>query len=176
MFEGLGLGTRLAFLPLPKSKSWIPYVAAAIYAVVTPIGQFIFLLLCFLRLVPQRFALLTAFDFFNFLYYFCNAGMAIGLGVRHSYQPNSPGALIASGVLDSISAGLLLYAGLVELLAHEFLFSPSMQQVSPIDTYLILRSVRLIRSALPLLKGFRWKGSLCRHMHGTWNGSHVTPC
>ncbi|KAJ2372607.1 hypothetical protein IW150_004033 [Coemansia sp. RSA 2607] len=47
-------------------------------------------------------------------------GMAIGIGVRHSYQPNSPGALITMGVLDSLSAGILIYTGLVNLLAEEF--------------------------------------------------------
>ena len=33
-------------------------------------------------------------------------------------------ANIVSGVLDSISAGILLYTGFVELLARDFLFSP----------------------------------------------------
>ncbi|KAJ1946486.1 hypothetical protein GGF37_001137 [Kickxella alabastrina] len=47
-------------------------------------------------------------------------GMVIGVGVRYSYQPNSPSALITMGVLDSLSAGILLYAGLVNLLAEEF--------------------------------------------------------
>ncbi|KAJ2416181.1 hypothetical protein GGI10_001162 [Coemansia sp. RSA 2530] len=47
-------------------------------------------------------------------------GMVIGIGVRYSYQPNSPAALISIGVLDSLSAGILLYTGLVNLLAEEF--------------------------------------------------------
>jgi len=48
-------------------------------------------------------------------------GMAIGLSIRTLYSPSSPAALITTGVFDSISAGLLIYASLVELLAHEFL-------------------------------------------------------
>lgn len=47
-------------------------------------------------------------------------GMAIGVGVRYSYKPNSPASLISMGVLDSLSAGILLYTGLVNLLAEEF--------------------------------------------------------
>ncbi|KAJ1987633.1 hypothetical protein GGI25_004144 [Coemansia spiralis] len=47
-------------------------------------------------------------------------GMVIGIGVRYSYQPNSPTALMAMGVLDSLSAGILLYTGLVNLLVEEF--------------------------------------------------------
>lgn len=49
--------------------------------------------------------------------------IAIGLGVRHSYPPESQRALIVNGVFDSISAGILLYTGLIELMAHEFLYS-----------------------------------------------------
>lgn len=39
MFEGLGLGTRLAFLQLPKSWSWVPYAGALSYSIVTPLGM-----------------------------------------------------------------------------------------------------------------------------------------
>jgi len=54
--------------------------------------------------------------------------IAIGLGVRYTFQPGSQTALIVTGVFDSISAGILLYTGLVELMAHEFMFSQTMQR------------------------------------------------
>ncbi|KAM0755469.1 ZIP zinc/iron transport family [Meredithblackwellia eburnea MCA 4105] len=38
MFEGLGLGTRLAFLKLPSSLNWVPFAGAIAYSLVTPIG------------------------------------------------------------------------------------------------------------------------------------------
>ncbi|KAJ7278421.1 ZIP-like iron-zinc transporter [Mycena rebaudengoi] len=50
-------------------------------------------------------------------------GVAVGLGLREAYNPTSATASIVSGVLDSLSAGVLIYTGLVELLAHEFLFN-----------------------------------------------------
>lgn len=50
--------------------------------------------------------------------------IAVGLGVRTTYNPNSFTANIVSGVLDSVSAGILIYTGLVELLARDFLFDP----------------------------------------------------
>jgi zinc transporter 1/2/3 len=79
-FEGLGLGARLAFAPLPKKYAkWAPYAAALVYGVSTPIG------------------------------------IAVGLGVRNSYAPQSATASIVSGVLDSLSAGVLIYTGLVEV-------------------------------------------------------------
>ncbi|CAK7263153.1 hypothetical protein SEPCBS119000_000337 [Sporothrix epigloea] len=50
--------------------------------------------------------------------------LAIGLGLRTTYNGNSFTANVVSGVLDSISAGILIYTGLVELLARDFLFNP----------------------------------------------------
>ncbi|KAI1788130.1 ZIP-like iron-zinc transporter [Ganoderma leucocontextum] len=57
-------------------------------------------------------------------------GIAAGLGVRTTYNPNSATANIVSGVLDSFSSGILLYTGLVELMAHEFLFNTDMLHAS----------------------------------------------
>ncbi|CAK7567908.1 MAG: hypothetical protein SEPTF4163_005885 [Sporothrix epigloea] len=50
--------------------------------------------------------------------------IAIGLGLRTTYNGNSFTANVVSGVLDSISAGILIYTGMVELLARDFLFNP----------------------------------------------------
>lgn len=87
MFEGLGIGTRVATTAWPKSKRWIAWSLCVMYSLTTPIA------------------------------------IAIGLGVRKTYPPGSRRSLIVSGVFDALSAGVLLYAGLVELMAHEFLFS-----------------------------------------------------
>jgi zinc transporter 1/2/3 len=54
--------------------------------------------------------------------------IAVGLGVRRTYPPGSQTTLIVNGVFDSISAGILIYTGLVELMAHEFMFSNSMRK------------------------------------------------
>lgn len=50
--------------------------------------------------------------------------IAIGIGLRTTYNPGSFTANVVSGVLDAMSAGILLYTGLVELLARDFLFNP----------------------------------------------------
>jgi len=42
-------------------------------------------------------------------------GIAAGLGVRTTYNPGTATASIVSGVLDSLSAGILIYTGLVEV-------------------------------------------------------------
>ncbi|MCJ1301956.1 hypothetical protein MMC08_004757 [Hypocenomyce scalaris] len=54
--------------------------------------------------------------------------IAVGLAVRNSYAPGSQTALVVNGVFDSISAGILIYTGLVELMAHEFMFSEVMRR------------------------------------------------
>ncbi|KAH7907011.1 Zinc/iron permease [Hygrophoropsis aurantiaca] len=94
MFEGLGLGSRLAYMELPPRFRYVPICAAALYGITTPIG------------------------------------IAAGLGVRGTYNPGSTTASIVSGVLDSLSSGILLYTGVVELLAHEFLFNKDMIEAS----------------------------------------------
>ncbi len=38
MFEGLGLGARLAMLPLAPKYNWVAYAGATAYSVVTPLG------------------------------------------------------------------------------------------------------------------------------------------
>ncbi|TFL02510.1 Zinc/iron permease [Pterulicium gracile] len=57
-------------------------------------------------------------------------GIAAGLGVRSTYNSGSTTSSIVMGVMDCFSAGILLYTGLVELLAHEFLFNKEMLHAS----------------------------------------------
>ncbi|KAJ9156484.1 Zinc/iron permease, fungal/plant [Pleurostoma richardsiae] len=49
--------------------------------------------------------------------------IAAGLGLRTSYDSGSFTANVVSGVIDAASAGILLYTGLVEMLARDFLFT-----------------------------------------------------
>lgn len=51
-------------------------------------------------------------------------GIAVGLGLRHGYDAGGFAAQAVAGVLDAVSAGILLYNGLVELLARDFIFRP----------------------------------------------------
>lgn len=48
-------------------------------------------------------------------------GQAIGLVIHNLYDPLSQTGLLMVGVMNAISSGLLLFAGLVELLAEDFL-------------------------------------------------------
>lgn len=47
-------------------------------------------------------------------------GIAIGIGVHQSFNENGEAELLAIGVLNSVSAGILLYSGLCQLLYSEW--------------------------------------------------------
>ncbi|KAH6916036.1 zinc-regulated transporter 2 [Coprinopsis sp. MPI-PUGE-AT-0042] len=93
-FEGLGIGSRLAFMSLPRKYGWVPYAGALLYGLTTPIG------------------------------------IAAGLGARSTYNAGSATSSAVNGILLAMSSGILLYTGLVELLAHDFLFSKEMMAAS----------------------------------------------
>jgi zinc transporter 1/2/3 len=48
-------------------------------------------------------------------------GQAIGLAIHNLYDPQSATGLLTVGIMNAISSGLLLFAGMVELLAEDFL-------------------------------------------------------
>ncbi|KAH6689870.1 zinc-regulated transporter 2 [Plectosphaerella plurivora] len=52
-------------------------------------------------------------------------GTAAGLGAKPSSVADQ---MLTNGIFDAISAGILMYTGLVELLAHEFMFNPEMKK------------------------------------------------
>jgi hypothetical protein len=52
-------------------------------------------------------------------------GQAIGLAIHSLYDPASMTGLLTVGMMNAISSGLLLFAGLVELLAEDFLSDQS---------------------------------------------------
>lgn len=64
--------------------------------------------------------------------------IAIGIGLRTTYNPGSFTANVVSGVLDAMSAGILLYTGLVELLARDFLFNPERTRKTKRLTFMIV--------------------------------------
>ena len=56
-------------------------------------------------------------------------GQAIGLLVHNLYDPSSQVGLLMVGIMNAISSGLLLFAGLVELLAEDFLSDQSYESL-----------------------------------------------
>ena len=58
------------------------------------------------------------------------AGQAIGLATHTLYSPSSQTGLLVVGIMNAISSGLLVFAGLVELLAEDFLSDESWRELT----------------------------------------------
>ena len=71
-------------------------------------------------------------------------GQALGLWMHAFYDPASAMGLLSVGVTNAISSGLLLFAGLVELLAEDFLSDRS---------YEVLRGRRRIEACVSVAAG-----------------------
>ncbi|KAF4505487.1 hypothetical protein G6O67_007431 [Ophiocordyceps sinensis] len=71
-------------------------------------------------------------------------GQAIGLVVHKMYDPASMGGLLVVGFMNAVSSGLLLYAGLVQLLAEDFLTEKS---------YAILKGRKRLHAFLAVVGG-----------------------
>jgi zinc transporter 1/2/3 len=48
-------------------------------------------------------------------------GMAIGIGVIHHFNGNDPATVVALGTLDALSAGVLVWVGVYEMLGHDWM-------------------------------------------------------
>jgi solute carrier family 39 (zinc transporter), member 1/2/3 len=48
-------------------------------------------------------------------------GMAIGIGVLHRFNGNDPATIVAIGTLDALSAGILIWVGMIDMLARDWI-------------------------------------------------------
>lgn len=71
-------------------------------------------------------------------------GQAIGLAIHTLYDPASQIGLLTVGFMNAISSGLLLFAGLVELLAEDFLSD---------ESYVTLRGRRRLQACASVVSG-----------------------
>jgi zinc transporter 1/2/3 len=71
-------------------------------------------------------------------------GQAIGLGIHRLYDPASQTGLLMVGFMNAISSGLLLFAGLVELLAEDFLSD---------ESYVTLQGKRRLQACASVVGG-----------------------
>jgi len=71
-------------------------------------------------------------------------GQFIGLIVHNLYDPRSAAGLLVVGIMNAISSGLLLFAGLVQLLAQDFLQE---------DSYKTLRGSRRVKAYVSVVVG-----------------------
>ncbi|CVK86518.1 related to zinc transporter [Fusarium mangiferae] len=129
LFEGIALGTRIASLgygniytPLvlshSHSHSTPPPIVERTGTSTVPLWKKLVL--------ASGFAIVTP------------VGMAIGIGVLKVFNGNDPATLIAIGTLDALSAGILVWVGLVEMLAHDWMLGGELADASLRTTLLAL--------------------------------------
>ncbi|KXT05729.1 hypothetical protein AC579_6229 [Pseudocercospora musae] len=81
-------------------------------------------------------------------------GQALGLATRNLYRPDSETGLIVVGTMNAISAGLLTYTSLVDLLSEDFLSDHSWQTMRG--------NKRILAISLVFL------GAFCMSLIGAW--------
>ncbi|RKL15166.1 hypothetical protein BFJ68_g5804 [Fusarium oxysporum] len=127
LFEGIALGTRIASLgygqmPLAlghsHSHSTPPPSVERTGTSTIPLWKKLVL--------ASGFAIVTPI------------GMAIGIGVLNVFNGNDPATLIAIGTLDALSAGILVWVGLVEMWAQDWMLGGELSDASPLTTLLAL--------------------------------------
>ncbi|KAJ5616765.1 hypothetical protein N7537_001879 [Penicillium hordei] len=81
-------------------------------------------------------------------------GQAIGLATHTLYSPDSEVGLLVVGVMNAISAGLLIFASLVELMSEDFLSD---------ESWRILRGKRRVYACILV-----FLGAFCMSIVGAW--------
>ncbi|KAJ5776565.1 uncharacterized protein N7511_001576 [Penicillium nucicola] len=81
-------------------------------------------------------------------------GQAIGLATHTLYSPDSEVGLLVVGVMNAISAGLLIFASLVELMSEDFLSD---------ESWRVLRGRRRVYACLLV-----FMGAFCMSIVGAW--------
>lgn len=78
-------------------------------------------------------------------------GMAIGIGVLRQFNGNDPSTVIAIGTLDALSAGILVWVGVVEMWAHDWMLGGEMTRAGPARTFLGLVALVVGMALMSLL-------------------------
>ena len=138
LFEGLSLGIRIAALPASPPPTdadrdaqqrnlwWLHPILALLFALTTPAG------------------ILSGLIVFGSEHQRHHTGAGA--------DANGVGVKVAEGVLCAVSAGMLIYAACVEMLAADFVLDPTLWRSSKGRQVLALASVALGATGMVLLE------------------------
>ncbi|KAK1970239.1 ZIP zinc transporter [Colletotrichum sublineola] len=131
MFEGIALGTRIAQLGqrVPVEKAASPAAVEAERTSSAPNSLSSLKAPAFSLakklLLAAPFALVTPI------------GMAIGIGVLRHFNGNDRDTILAIGTLDALSAGILVWVGVVEMWAEDWMHNDAeLLRTGPVVTFL----------------------------------------
>ncbi|TPX33027.1 hypothetical protein SmJEL517_g04027 [Synchytrium microbalum] len=84
------------------------------------------------RIAELNTSLFTKIFFYGLMYPLTTPlGTVIGIAVRSTYNSNSEGMILMQGILDGLSAGVLMYNSYVELISVEMNHNPSFRAQPP---------------------------------------------
>jgi solute carrier family 39 (zinc transporter), member 1/2/3 len=124
MFEGIALGSRIADLGRPRISGPILHVHGPVKneAVQQQVEQTTSDGDSSLKTTPfsttKKLLLAAVFAFITPI------GMAIGIGVLNQFNGNDRSTIIAIATLDALSAGILVWVGVVEMWAEDWMLGP----------------------------------------------------
>ncbi|KAK6846385.1 zinc-regulated transporter 1 [Apiospora arundinis] len=133
LFEGIALGSRIADLGLSKVQEAMCQVAReATYGTMDDDAE-VPLLAGKIQTSPgastkRQFLLASGFAFVTPL------GMMFGMAVLHRFNGNDPFTIVVLGSLDAFSAGILVWTGVVEMWARDWLAGGEMANQDNIRT------------------------------------------
>jgi zinc transporter 1/2/3 len=78
-------------------------------------------------------------------------GMGIGIGALHQFNGNNPATIVAIGTLDALSAGILVWVGVVEMWAHDWMLGGEMTRAGPLRTALGMAALLVGMAVMSLL-------------------------
>ncbi|KEY67947.1 hypothetical protein S7711_02155 [Stachybotrys chartarum IBT 7711] len=124
MFEGIALGSRISTIGIPTAPVLLPSSGSHAsgheteksaqpteeQSVDSSISS-----------EPPIFALSKKLGLAALFAFITPIGMAIGIGVLNQFNGGDPATLIAIGTLDAISAGILVWVGVVEMWAADWM-------------------------------------------------------
>ncbi|KAF5521803.1 Zinc transporter 3 [Colletotrichum aenigma] len=131
MFEGIALGTRIAQLGTasPVEKNVRPAGVEVDQTSSTPDSLN--------SLKAPRFSLVKKLIIATPFALVTPIGMAIGIGVLQHFNGNDRSTILAIGTLDAVSAGILVWVGVVEMWAEDWMHGHAeLLHTSPIVTFL----------------------------------------
>lgn len=121
IFEGLALGSRIATVGTRDDHAAVPpgdetdadkrlNSAGAEAASSTSVGS-----------IPQGLSMKRKLGLASLFAFVTPIGMAIGIGVLHKFNGNDKSTIVAIGTLDALSAGILVWVGVVEMWAADWM-------------------------------------------------------
>jgi zinc transporter 1/2/3 len=131
MFEGIALGTRIAALGHGATFSHAQHSHMHAHDAPAPAPSFD-------RTQPSSVPLSKKLFLAAGFALVTPIGMAIGIGVLEKFNGNDPSTLIAIGTLDALSAGILIWVGLVEMWAHDWMLGGELTDANALTTTLSL--------------------------------------